>query len=160
MASTSRDRDRGCKYLSGNRKQALAKAKEAENEKLTGIITNFLASPPTKRACIEDEEDRNYSENYNTNKSQTVDDYIHEINKLEKVDTQMNQTEDSLDTIEDRYSESQAQTLHSDGSSASTAVVNINDDPASWPVNINKNMRDYLVMKGHPGHCSKQLSTK
>ena len=74
---------------------------------------------------------------------------------LEKVDTQINQTEDSLDTTEDRNSESQAQTLHSDGSSASTAVVNIYDDPASWPVNINKLMRDYLVMKRSSWHCSK-----
>ena len=38
MASTSKDRDEGRKYLSGNKKQALAKAKVAENEKHRGAI--------------------------------------------------------------------------------------------------------------------------
>ena len=33
MGKTSRDRDKGRKYLSGNQKRALAKAKKAENEK-------------------------------------------------------------------------------------------------------------------------------
>ena len=42
MGKTSRDRDKGRKYLSGNQKRALAKAKEAENEKHRGAINKFL----------------------------------------------------------------------------------------------------------------------
>ena len=105
MASTNRDRDRGRKYLSGNQKRALAKAKVAENEKHRGAITKFLVTPSLKRPCIEDEEDKNDSENDNTAISPiTVDEYNDEIdNKFEKVqvDTQLNQTEDDLNTKED-----------------------------------------------------------
>ena len=49
MGNTSRDRDKGRKYSSGNQKRALAKAKEAENEKQRGAINKFLVTPPLKR---------------------------------------------------------------------------------------------------------------
>ncbi|KAG7159350.1 Zinc finger MYM-type protein 5-like [Homarus americanus] len=167
MASTSRDRGRGRKYLNGNQKRALAKAKVLENEKHRGAIKKFLVTPPLKRPCIEDEEDKNDSENDNTAISPiTVDEYNEEIDiQFEKVQvdtqTQLNQTEDDLNTTEDsakvrspliakEESEGQAQTSNSDGSSTSTVVININDDPASWPSNINRNIRDYLTMKGPP----------
>ena len=48
MASTSRDRDKGQKYLSGIQKEALAKAKAAENEKQRGAITKFFVTPTLK----------------------------------------------------------------------------------------------------------------
>ena len=44
MEKTSRDRDKGRKYLSGDQKRALAKAKEAENEKHRGDINKFLVA--------------------------------------------------------------------------------------------------------------------
>ena len=42
MGKTSRDRDKRRKYLSGNQKRALAKAKEAENEKNRVLSINSL----------------------------------------------------------------------------------------------------------------------
>ena len=123
MASTSRDRDKGQKYLSGNQKWALAKAKAAENEH------------------IEDEESKNNSENDNRATSPIiVDEYNDEIdNKLENDDAAMNQVEDNVNTPEDSTKvgsllitdEDHGQRSHNDGSSMSTVVVNISDDPAS-----------------------------
>ena len=52
MAGTSRDQDKGCNYLSGNKKQALAKVKVAETQKHRGTFKNFLDTPSLKRSWI------------------------------------------------------------------------------------------------------------
>ena len=108
-------------------------------------------------STFEDEEDKNDSKNDNTAISPiTVDEY-----SAVQVDTQLNQTEDDLNTTEDsakvkspliakEESEGQAQISNNDGSSTSTDVININDDPVSWPSNKNKNIRAYLTMKWPP----------
>ena len=59
MGKTSRDQDKGCKYLSGNQKRALAKTKEAENEKHRGAVNIFLVTPSLQRPRIENEENNN-----------------------------------------------------------------------------------------------------
>ena len=97
MGKTSRDRDKGRKYLSGNQKRALAKAKEAENEKHRGAINKFLVTSSLKRPRIENEENNNNSENYVTMNPIIVDQYNYDINnKLEKNDTAVNKIEDNL----------------------------------------------------------------
>ena len=84
MGKTSRDRDKGRKYLSGNQKRALAK--EAENEKHRGAINKFLVTPSLKRPRIENEENNSNSENDITMNPITVDQYNLDINgKLEKM---------------------------------------------------------------------------
>ena len=75
MASTSRDRDRGRRYLGGNQKQALEKV--VENKKQRGTITKFFVTTPVKCLRIENEEDTNDLKNHNTGISQiTVNDEI------------------------------------------------------------------------------------
>ncbi|XP_032895465.1 uncharacterized protein LOC116985118 [Amblyraja radiata] len=149
MASTSRDRDKGRKCLSGNQKRALVKAKVAENEKHRGALKKFLVTPSLKRPCIEDEENKNYSENDDIALSPiTVDKYNDDIdNKLEKDDAAVNQIEDDLNAPEDNAKaesllmtgEKQEQTSCNGRSSMSTVVINMYDDPTSWPADINKN---------------------
>ena len=73
MEKTSRDRDKGCKYLSGNQKRALAKAKKAENEKHTGAINKFLVTPSLKHPRIENKENNNNSKNDIAMNPKTVD---------------------------------------------------------------------------------------
>ena len=81
MEKTSRDRDKGRMYLSGNQKRALAKAKEAENEKYRGAINKFLVTPSLKRPRIENKENNNNSENDITMNPITVDQYNYDIRK-------------------------------------------------------------------------------
>ena len=73
MGKTSGDRDKGRKYLSGNQKRALAKAKKAENEKYRDAIKKFLVTLSLKRLRIDNEENNNNSENDITMNSITVD---------------------------------------------------------------------------------------
>ena len=159
MEKTSRDRDKGCKYLSGNQKRALAKAKEAENEKHRGAINKFLVTPSLKRPRIENKKNNNNSENDITMNPITVDQYNYDINnKLEKNDTAVNKIKDNLNSSQDSSNtesiiitgKKQAQTSYNDVSSISTAVNIMNDDSANWPTAINNNVRDYLAMKGPP----------
>ena len=159
MGKTSRDRDKGRKYLSGNQKRALAKAKEAENEKHRGAINKFLVTPSLKRPRIENEENNSNSENDITMNPITVDQYNLDINgKLEKNDTAVNKIEDNLNSSQDSPNtesiiitgKKQAQASYNDVSSISTAVNIMNDDPANWPTAMNNNARDYLTMKGPP----------
>ena len=120
----------------------------------------FLVTQTLKQQCIEDEENKNNSENDNTAMSPIiVDEYNEEIdNKLENNDAAVNQVEDNVDAPEDSTKvgsllitdEDHGQRSHNDGSSMSTVVVNISDDPASWPADVSQNLRDYLTMKGPP----------
>ena len=99
IRKTSRDRVKGRKYLSGNQKRGLAKAKEAENEKHRVAINKFLVTPSLKGPRIENEENNNNSENDITMNPITVDQYNYDIsNKLEKNDTTMNKIEDNLNS--------------------------------------------------------------
>ena len=157
MGKTSRDRDKGRKYLSGNQKRVLAKAKEAENEKHRGAINKFLVTPSLKRPRIENQENSNNSENDITMNPVTVDQYNYDINnKLEKNDTAVNKIEDNLNLSQECPNteniiitgKKQAQTSYNDISSINTAVHIMNDDPANWPTAMNNNVRDYLAMKG------------
>ena len=159
MGKTSRDRDKGRKYLSGNQRRALAKAKEAENEKHRGAINKFLVTPSLKRPRIENEENNSNSENDVTMNPITVDQYNLDINgKLEKNDTAVNKIEDNLNSSQDSSNtesiiitgKKQAQASYNDVSSISTAVNIMNDDPANWPTAMNNNARDYLAIKGPP----------
>ena len=140
MGKTSRDRDKGRKYLSGNQKRALAKAKEAENEKHRGAINKFFVTPSLKRPRIENEENNSNSENDITMNPITVDQYNLDINgKLEKNDTAVNKIEDNLNSSQDSPNtesiiitgKKQAQASYNDVSSISTAVNIMNDDPAN-----------------------------
>ena len=102
MEKTSRDQDKGCKYLSGNQEKALAKAKEAENEKHRSPINKFLVTPSLKRPRIENEENNNNSKNDITMNPITVDQYNYDINnKLKKNDTAVNKIEDNLNSSQD-----------------------------------------------------------
>ena len=58
MASTSRDRDKGRKYLSSIKKRALVKAKVAEIEKPRGAIKKLLVPTSLKRPWFADEENK------------------------------------------------------------------------------------------------------
>ena len=101
MGKTSRDRDKGRKYLSGNQKSALAKAKEAENEKHRGAINKFLVTPSLKRTRIGNEENNNSANDITMNPI-TVDQYNYDINnKLEKNHTAVNKIEDNLNSSQD-----------------------------------------------------------
>ena len=151
MGKTSKDRDHGRKYLSGNQKRALAKAKEAENEKHGGTIHKFLVTLSLKRPRIENEENNSNSENDITMNPITVDQYNLDINgKLEKNDTAVNKIEDNLNSSQDSPNtesiiitgKKQAQASYNDVSSISTAVNIMNDDPANWPTAMNNNARD------------------
>ena len=62
MGKTSRVRDEGRKYSSGNRKRALAKARKAENKKQRGAIHKFLVTPSLKRPRMENEKNKSNSE--------------------------------------------------------------------------------------------------
>ena len=135
MRKTSRDRDRGRKYLSGNQK-----TKEAENEKHRDPINKFLVTPSLKRPRIENKENNNNSENDITMNPIIVDQYNYDINnKLEKNDTAVNNIEDNINLSQDSPNtesiiitgKKQAQTSYNDVSSISTAVNIKNDDPAT-----------------------------
>ena len=142
MGKTSKNRDKGRTYLSGNQKRALAKAKEAENEKHRGAINIpcYPNTPSLKRPRIENEENNNNSENDITMNPITVDQYNYDINnKLEKNDTAVNKIEDNLNSSQDSPNtesiiitgKKQAQTSYNDLSSISTAVNIMNDDTAN-----------------------------
>lgn len=86
-----------------------------------------------------------------------VDEYNN--NELEKDDAAVNQIEGDLSAPEDSAKtqsllmtgkKKQAQTWCNDRSHMSTGVINMYDDPNNWPADIDKNVRDYLTMKGPP----------
>ena len=60
IARTNRDRVKVHKYLCGNKKRALAKAKVAENEKHRGAIKKFLVTPSLKQPWIGNVGNKNY----------------------------------------------------------------------------------------------------
>ena len=159
MASRSRDRDKERKYLSGNQERALANAKVARNKKHEGAIEQFLATPSLKRPWIGDEENKNDLGNADrTMNPSTVDQYNDDVNKkLEKITQLLIKWKTILihqNTAQRRKFnhcwKKTSQKLCSFISSTSTDVIAMNDDPANWPVDINKNVRDYLTIKCPP----------
>ena len=120
-----------------------------------------------KQQCIEDEENKNNSENDNTAISPIiVDEYNDEIdNKLENDDAAVNQVEDNVNAPEESTivgsllitDEDHGQRSHNDGSSMSTVVVNISDDLASWPADVNQNLRNEQGLCFSKFHCKRKL---